>query len=37
MSEKTEIMKEENTFGFDKIDCLVNHDVRQSHDPSAGL
>ena len=37
MSEKTEIMKEENTFGCDKIDCLVNHDVRQSHDPSAGL
>ena len=36
MSEKTEIMKEENTFGFDKIDCLANHDIRQSH-PSAGL
>ena len=37
MSEKTEIMKEENTFGCDKIDFLVNHEVRQSHDPSAGL
>ena len=30
-------MKEENTYGCDKIDCLVNHDIRQSHDPSAGL
>ena len=32
---KTEIMKDEKNLWPEKIDCLVNHDIRQSH-PSAG-